>query len=139
MRAHLLKIFAGLVVLVAAAPSRAAGDFPAASCKGWGGTIVYKHGVNTAHAVMRGMTTPADLREYCERDPGGETIQYGGTETVDQCVAIDMPLASSQSLSAEANCGTGAVTFRIGQHAPARRSFRFGPMLMIPVVPACRR
>ena len=65
----------------------AAGDFPLASCKGWNGTIVESSGVNSQSAVIRGIVTKADVQEYCERDPGGVTKQYGGKLTAGQCVS----------------------------------------------------
>jgi hypothetical protein len=62
-------------------PAAAAGDFPVASCKTWNGTVVELSGINTSTAIMRGIITRADIQEYCERDPGGETKAYGGKLT----------------------------------------------------------
>jgi hypothetical protein len=53
----------------------ASSSFPVASCAGWSGTAVEQDGIDTPSATMTGMVTKADLQEYCERDPGGETKQ----------------------------------------------------------------
>jgi hypothetical protein len=107
--------------------AHAAGDFPLASCKGWDGTIVERDGINTAAAHMRGIITKADLQEYCERDPGGETKQYGGKLTVRQCVERYVQQESRATMFAQANCRTGAISYRYGDRVTRRIRFPLGP------------
>lgn len=54
-------------------------DFPLASCAGWDGTLVSRTGTDSRNAVMEGNVNQANFQEYCERDPGGETVAHGGT------------------------------------------------------------
>ncbi|AWN55349.1 hypothetical protein DK412_01695 [Methylobacterium sp. 17Sr1-1] len=104
-------------------PARAAGDFALASCKGWNGTIVEREGIDTASARMRGIVTKADLQEYCERDPGGETRQSGGRLTVKQCVEKYLRQEARAALSAQANCRTGVISYRYGDRNAGRARF----------------
>ncbi|MCJ2052829.1 hypothetical protein [Methylobacterium sp. J-070] len=108
-------------------PAYAAGDFPLASCKGWNGTVTERDGIDTAHATMRGIVTKADLQEYCERDPGGETKQYGGKLTKAQCVEGYLRTETRAVLSADANCRAGTVSYRAGGGKTMRLRFPLGP------------
>jgi hypothetical protein len=103
------------------ATALAAGDFPVASCKSWNGTVVEREGIDSAKASMRGIITKADLQEYCERDPGGETKQYGGKLTIAQCVNRYLGKEKDTQLVAEANCRTGTISFRYGNQATRAR------------------
>lgn len=105
----------------------AAGDFPVASCKSWNGTVVERDGIDTARASMRGIVTKADLLEYCERDPGGETKATGGRMTTAQCVAKYLRQEARTSMMSEANCRTGTVVFSYGDREPTRARFPLGP------------
>ncbi|WP_345821625.1 hypothetical protein ABC766_07170 [Methylobacterium fujisawaense] len=107
-------------------PTLAAGDFPLASCKGWNGTVVERDGIDTARAAMRGIVTKADLQEYCERDPGGETKQFGGKLTTAQCVASYLRSEGRATMTAEANCRTGTVGYRYGNGQVRKARFPFG-------------
>lgn len=98
--------------------SLASGDFPLASCKSWNGTITKLSGLNTARATMQGSVATPDVQEYCERDPGGETIAYGGKLTIDQCVARYKREVKNIRLEAVANCNQGILSFSYG---PSRR------------------
>ncbi|MEN3237856.1 hypothetical protein PUR29_30680 [Methylobacterium ajmalii] len=108
-------------------PARAAGDFPLASCKGWNGTVVERDGIDTTHATMRGIVTKADLQEYCERDPGGETKQFGGKLTTAQCVANYLRSEGRATIAAQANCKAGTVSYRYGDRQAAKARFPLGP------------
>lgn len=121
----------GLVVLAAVglAPGHAgaAGDFPLASCKGWNGTVVERDGIDTARATMRGVITKADLQEYCERDPGGETSQYGGKLTKAQCVQKYLRTTGRVTMIAEANCRSATVSYRYDDRQGGKARFPLGP------------
>jgi len=73
--------------------------------------------------MMKGIITKADLQEYCERDPGGETRQYGGKLTIGQCVANYLKSEARTELVAKANCRAGTIEFRYGSKAPSRARF----------------
>jgi len=101
----------------------AAGDFPLASCKGWNATLTERIGVNSVNAVLRGITTQADFAEYCLRDPGGETIAYGGKLTVDQCALKYLHQSGGQQFSASANCETKSLIFYKPGSDPVQLTF----------------
>ena len=93
----------------------ASGSYPLASCKAWNGTVTAISGQNSASASMSGIVTKADVQEYCERDPGGETKQYGGKLTVSQCVNNYLRTAKYDKYFTQANCLTGVLQFFNGQ------------------------
>jgi hypothetical protein len=98
-----------------ASPSLASGDFPRSSCKTWNGTVVAMSGVNTSRALMRGIITRADVQEYCDRDPGEETVQYGpGKLTIPQCVARYYRKLRNVKLLARADCARATLEFHDG-------------------------
>lgn len=99
----------------------AAGDFPAASCKGWNGTIVEKSGVDTVLAILKGVVTTADVQEYCERDPGG--MRTGGKLTVEQCIAQIQQEIGRVEMISTANCDAGTLAFRYGTRTPQSVQF----------------
>ena len=84
--------------------------FPLASCKGWNGTIDVLSGLNSTKATMTGHVLAKDLKEYCTRDPGGETTNYGGKLSIDQCVAKYLA-QKNDPLKTTANCETGELVF----------------------------
>ncbi|KAB7781897.1 hypothetical protein [Methylorubrum populi] len=75
---------------------------------------------------MRGIITKADLQEYCERDPGGETKRYGGKLTKSQCVENHLRTEGRSTMTAEANCRTGTVSYHYGDSQGARARFPLG-------------
>jgi len=96
-------------------PSLAFGDFPHSSCKTWNGTVVAMSGIDTSHARMSGIITRADVKEYCDRDPGEETVQYGaGKLTIAQCVARYFRKLQHVKLLARADCARATVEFHDG-------------------------
>lgn len=121
-----LTVYSLTALAVSGMPTLAAGDFPLASCKGWNGTVVERDGIDTARATMRGIVTKADLQEYCERDPGGETKQYGGKLTTAQCVANYLRSEGRATMAAEANCRAGTVSYRYGDRQTGRAHFPQG-------------
>jgi hypothetical protein len=80
------------------------------SAKGVQATLVEIDGVDTDHALAKGKTTDADLLEYCERDPGGYTSQYGGRLTVAQCTRNREVRAEAGTFTSRANCRAKNVT-----------------------------
>jgi hypothetical protein len=117
------------IAMVAFVPSAAwaLDEFPLASCKGWDGTVVERDGIDTARATMRGIVTKANVQEYCERDPGGETKQSNGKLTIAQCVASNLRSVSRITMVAEANCRAGTVSYRYGDRQTGRARFPLGP------------
>ncbi|CAO4183655.1 hypothetical protein [Methylorubrum aminovorans] len=113
--------------IVAVNAAHAAGDFPLASCKGWDGTIIARDGIDSISASMRGIITKADIQEYCERDPGGETKQYGGKLTVRQCIDLYLREEGRATMSAQANCRAGTITYQYGGRVSGRARFPLGP------------
>ncbi|MBY3447301.1 hypothetical protein [Rhizobium laguerreae] len=91
-------------------PAQAA-DFPLASCSGWNGTLVSRTGTDSSTAVMAGKVTQADFQEYCERDPGCDTIAHGGKLTVEQCVAKYRRSNGKDTFRSTANCSEGTLFF----------------------------
>jgi hypothetical protein len=90
------------------------GSFPLASCKGWSATLTELKGKGTDHAVMKGVLTTSDAKEYCERDPGGITVAYGGKMSVADCIANVLSDARSTNpptteVSATADCRRGVI------------------------------
>ncbi|MER9937120.1 hypothetical protein [Mesorhizobium sp. M0088] len=89
------------------------GDYPLASCSGWNGTLTKSSGQNGRNARMSGIVTEPDLVEYCERDPGGETIRNGGTKTVGEC-AKELAYEMNTRMRTVANCESGVLRFFYG-------------------------
>src|SRR5262249_30521742 len=100
-----------------ATPSFAAGDFPLPSCKSWNGTVVERSGVDTRRAEMKGIITEADIQEYCERDPGGETTAYGGKWTIRECTTHYLEEVRGVKLVARANCEQAVLDFDYGSRS----------------------
>lgn len=93
------------------------GEFPIASCKSWDGTVTLLKGKNSRRALMAGFVSRANVREFCERDPGGETVAYGGKESVDQCIEKNYRSVENLRLTATADCAADEVTLRSGSTA----------------------
>jgi uncharacterized protein len=74
------------------------------SAKGVQATLIEIDGVDTDHASAKGQITQADFLEVCERDPGGETIQYGGKLTVRQCAQGEQTNTRERTFVSHANC-----------------------------------
>ena len=117
------KMALGALGMILATPVWGAGDFPLASCKGWDGPVSQRGGIDTSHAWLKGVVTQDDLLEYCTRDPGGETNQYGGKLSVSHCVEKYMLKLDKMPLLAEANCSRGVVVFRYGKDIAGAAKF----------------
>ena len=76
---------------------------------------------------MCGIVNKADLQEYCERDPGGETKQFGGKLTTAQCVADYLRSEGRATMAAQANCKAGTVSYRYGDRQATMARFPRGP------------
>jgi hypothetical protein len=73
------------------------------------------------------MITKADIQEYCERDPGGSTIKYGGKDTFAMCVEKIYRKEKDTQLIAIANCSTQVLTFREGNNQEVQVRFPLAP------------
>lgn len=106
---HIIITFAACMIAFPAIAT--AENFPLASCSGWDATLVTRTGINTKRATITGVVTQANIEEYCERDPGAETLQYGGKLTLDQCVEGYLRKLKKQVFRATANCVNRTITF----------------------------
>jgi len=77
-------------------------------------TIVAVSGLDTASALAIGQIQDANLHEYCNRDPGGITIRYGGSMSISQCVAQMAREMGGRKFSSSANCPYKLVTVHWG-------------------------
>ncbi len=84
-------------------------SFPTGS-KGEQATLSQIDGVDTDRASAEGRFTQGDLQEYCERDPGGMTIQHGGKLTIGQCIQEVGANRRHRTLKSSANCKAKHVT-----------------------------
>ena len=109
--------------VVSTGSAYAFGDYPLASCAGNNGTIVEKANVNTDRAFIKGIITKADIQEYCERDPGGITLNFGGKLTVRQCVEQEYRKKKDTYFETTANCAAKTLSFRY--NGKLDRSVRF--------------
>jgi hypothetical protein len=119
MRISLLSI----VVFTFAMSSAQAEDFPLASCSGWDGTLVSRTGTDSRAAVMEGNVNQANFQEYCERDPGYETVAHGGKLTVEQCVAMYLKESGKDTYRSTADCRKGTLSFFPASGEPLRVTF----------------
>jgi hypothetical protein len=89
MRGYKMKYLLSIIILIAFITFNNiianAKDFPLVS-KMWGATIIKIEGINTSKAMAVGEVKYQNAKEYCDRDPGGETKQYGGKLTKEQCI-----------------------------------------------------
>ena len=88
-------------------------DFPLSS-KGYSGTVIEIKNIDTDRAFSIGEVTKENAKEYCERDPGGETIEFGGKLTFQQCVDNILKQEKNKKLSATADCIRKKVTIELG-------------------------
>jgi hypothetical protein len=89
-------------------------SFPTSS-KGVQATLTSIDGVDTDHASATGVMTPADFLEYCERDPGGETRQYGGKLSIKQCATRERAASAERTLVSKADCKAKTITLWDGR------------------------
>lgn len=74
------------------------------SNKGTAATVSAINGTDSSEATVVAIVTPADSREYCERDPGGETIANGGRQTIEQCIKAEQISRHGIPIKTTANC-----------------------------------
>ncbi len=98
-----ILVFGLLVSLTCSTKTAMAEEFPLSS-KGWQATIVNIEGVNSSKALAVGKVNRANAEEYCERDPGGITTQYGGKLTKEQCLQKVLAKEQGKLYSASADC-----------------------------------
>jgi hypothetical protein len=104
-----LILVVGLVVFLACSgKSVMAEEFPLA-VKAWEATVVHIEGRNSSKALAVGEVKRSNAEEYCERDPGGITKQYGGKLTKEQCVQRLLSKEKGKRYSASADCPRKAI------------------------------
>ena len=123
MSKRAVRFLASACCVLIPSVAMSSGDFPLASCKSWNGTITGMSGVGSTFATMTGVVTKADIKEYCRRDPGGETVKYGGKLSINSCIRKYMAETGGVELISTANCKTGALSFKHGKNAAVRASF----------------
>jgi hypothetical protein len=102
-----------------------ADEFPLSS-KGCQATVTRIEGQNTSKALAVGKVTPENANEYCERDPGGETIKYGGKLTKDQCIQKVLKEEKGKLYSASADCPRKTITTSWGETYSVAGRDQFG-------------
>ncbi|ANM02696.1 hypothetical protein AMC78_CH00548 [Rhizobium phaseoli] len=119
-----MRILLSSVVLFTLTISNAhSEDFPLASCAGWDGKLISRTGTDSRNAVMEGNVNQANFQEYCERDPGYETVAHGGKLTVEQCVALYMKEDGEDTYRSTADCRKGTLSFFPSAGEPVRVTF----------------
>jgi hypothetical protein len=89
-------------------------EFPL-SPKGYQATVVNKEGVNSSKAIAIGKVRGNNAIEYCERDPGGETQEYGGKLTKEQCVEKVLKEEEGKKYLASADCSKKTIKTSWGE------------------------
>ncbi len=79
------------------------------SSKGPTATIVAYSELDSSNALIIGQIQLKDAREFCHRDPGGDTVRYGGRLTFSQCVNKVLSEERGRKYYARANCREGSV------------------------------
>jgi hypothetical protein len=79
------------------------------SSKGPSATIVAYSGLDSPNALIIGQIQLKDAREFCHRDPGGDTVKYGGRLTFSQCVNQVLSEEKGKKYHARANCQEGRI------------------------------
>ena len=90
------------------------------SDKGVQATVVSIAGQETRSARVVGRVTRADALEYCQRDPGGETRQYGGRLTIPQCTDQYLRSERGRTYAAFADCVARTLRSTYRQGNPYR-------------------
>ena len=106
MRKHIFMMYC--VSLIYATNGYSA-DFPLSS-KGYSATIIKIKNIDTDKALAIGQVKKSNAEEYCKRDPGGVTTQYGGKLTIKQCVDNVLKEEHNKKVSATADCLRKKVT-----------------------------
>ena len=121
----LLVVISFFLVLLSSHQLARAADFPL-SIKGWQATIIRLEGLNTSKALAVGQVRYQNAKEYCERDPGGETIKYGGKLTKGQCIQEVLRKEHGNLYSASADCPRKTLLSHIGSFTLVGQSSDLG-------------
>jgi hypothetical protein len=73
-----------------------------------------------------GKVTRKNAKEFCERDPGSETIKYGGILTEDQFIQKVLREEKGKLYSAYADCPRKTITTSWGETFTAVGKDQFG-------------
>ncbi len=79
------------------------------SNKGPSATVTKINGQGTANASLTAKVSVVGATEYCNRDPGGVTIEYGGSLTIEQCIAQTLSEEKGTIYIAAADCKKGLL------------------------------
>ena len=94
-----------LLVTAAAASAEMTVEF---AYKLWGLRVISLQNPGTANAVLKARLSAPDAQEYCDRDPGGETIEPGGPTTgkitKKECVKRLLATEGKKTHIFKANC-----------------------------------
>jgi hypothetical protein len=112
IKTYPLKAFAWIAaMLITGGSASAKPDTPFyLSSKGPMATIVAYSGLDSPNALIIGQIQLKDAREYCHRDPGGNTVKYGGRLTFSQCVNQVLSDERGKKYYARANCNEGRIS-----------------------------
>ena len=80
------------------------------SSKGPSATIVAYSGLDSPNALIIGQIQLKNAREFCHRDPGGDTVKYGGKITFSQCVNQVLSEEKGKKYHARTNCQEGRIS-----------------------------
>lgn len=97
------------IVLASTPELMHAEEFPL-SAKGCQATITRLEGVNSSKALAVGEVKRENAQEYCDRDPGGVTTQYGGKLTQEQCIQKVLQEEKGKLYSVSADCPRKTIT-----------------------------
>jgi len=122
----ILKAFAALSLLIPATASTEA-TVPFAS-KTWGLRIVELTNPGTSNAVLTARISTSTAREYCDRNPRGETIGHGRKMAKAQCVRRLLAKEGTRTYTFKANCQKRSIRIH-GSWFTLLRQNRDGDML----------
>jgi hypothetical protein len=116
-----------LFALFASSQRPAIADEFLLSEKAYQATIVKIEGINSSKALAVGEVRRDNAKEYCDRDPGGTTKQYGGKLTKEQCVAQLLKAEQGGRYWASADCPRRTISIsHLGTFTLVGQSFKDG-------------
>lgn len=80
------------------------------STHGYQATIIKLEGITSSKALAVGEVKQENAKESCERDAGGDTIQYGGKLTIEQCIQEVLKNEKGKLYSISADCPRKTIT-----------------------------
>jgi hypothetical protein len=97
------------------------------SIKGCQGTIVKIKGLNSSNASVIAEVKRTNAEEYCERDPGGTTKEFGGKLTKEECIKKVLDEEKSNLYSANADCKKKSIAIsHLGKFTMVSHSLKDG-------------